>query len=358
MSDPGILSVSTVVPENVCLLEEVAFQAQAWVEKQEKGFKAKVDRLFRRAGVNRRYTVLPLKKLFEPMTLTEKNNIYRNHIVDYAETALREALNQAGIEASMLDCLIVTSCTGHMSPSLDAFLVNRLALKPSIQRLPVMEMGCIGGVSALMYAENYCRAYPGSHVAVIAAELTSITFQRDDYSWANIISTAIFGDGIACAILSSCPAEKKAAIRSSGMYHYPNSTHLLGFDLSSTGFTMQLDSNLPTVIGEQFSTVLEKALHPVGWSFDDLHEFMIHPGGLKILKELESLMGPMRNTRFEDPPFQLSASRKILQDYGNMSSATVLFLLKQWLDSGAPKKRGLLAAFGPGLTAGTILVEQ
>jgi predicted naringenin-chalcone synthase len=358
MPDPQILSVATAVPEYECVLEDVALQAQAWVEKKEKGFKLKVDRLFRRSGVARRYTVLPLKKLFEPMSLAEKNNIYRERIVNYVEMALVEALKQANLNPSELDCLIVASCTGHMSPSLDAFLVNRLGLKFSVQRLPVMEMGCIGGVAALMYAENYCRAYPGAHVAVIAAELTSLTFQRNDYSWANIISTAIFGDGIACAILGNGGAAFNPSIRASGMYHFPDTTHLLGFDLGDTGFTMVLDPSLPTVIREQFLAMVEMTLKNVGWSFSEFNEFLIHPGGLKILSELETLIRPLRETHREEPLFQLTASRNLLHDYGNMSSATVLFLLKQWMDSENAGPKALMAGFGPGLTAGTLLLEK
>lgn len=360
MPDPQILSIATMIPEHEVLLEEVVQQAQLWVAEQKTEFQTKVSRIFKRAGVLKRYTTLPLRQLFQPMTLAEKNDIYRAHIVDYAEKALTEALNKLNLKPSDLDCLIVTSCTGHMSPSLETFLINRLDLKPSIQRLPVMEMGCLGGVAGLIYAENYCRAYPGKYAAIIAAELTSITFQREDFSWANIVSTAIFGDGIACAIMGNLPSSSLPRLRFSNMHHFPHTTHLLGYNLGNNGFQMVLDPELPLVIRTQFLAIISSALQAINWQLEDLDEFLIHPGGLKILSEIESLIGPLyRHNNLEqiEQKFQLGLSRQILETHGNMSSATVLFLLKQWLEAENFPEKALIAAFGPGLTAGLLLLE-
>ena len=357
MSDPQILSVATVVPGYEHSLQDVVEQAQVWVSHQEKPFRTKVERIFRRAGVNKRYTILPLDALFSPMTLAEKNDRYCTYIVDYAETALRDALAQAGLQPADLDCLIITSCTGHMSPSPDAFLINRLNLKPTIQRMPIMEMGCIGGVVGLMYAENYCRAYPGRYAAVIAAEFTSLTFQREDFTWANIVSTAIFGDGVACAILSSQGASTAPRIRASGMHHFPDTTSLLGFNLGNTGFSMILGADLPYVIREHFITIVAPLLASINWTWDSLEEVLIHPGGLKILNELESLLVVQGTSLTKTEIFQFAISREILRDYGNMSSATVLFLLQKMRSQSPANRRVLLAGFGPGLTAGTLLIE-
>ncbi len=357
MPDPQILSVATTVPSHEALLEDVVQQAQVWVSKHEKDFQVKVNRIFKRAGVSKRYTTLPLKQLFDPMTLTEKNDLYKSHIVPHAEKVLIEALEKANLQPSDLDCLIVASCTGHMSPSLEAFLINRLDLKPSIQRLPVMEMGCIGGVAGLIYAENYCRAYPDKYAAVIAAELTSITFQDEDFSWANIVSTAIFGDGIACVIMGSKPSPAAPSIRFSSMYHFPDTTHLLGYNLGSTGFRMILDSNLPSVIQAHFMKMINAAIQKSNWALENVDEFLIHPGGLKILSELEALLNALPDFSAREQPFQLRLSRKILQDYGNMSSATLLFILKEWMDFAEGPKRAVMTGFGPGLTAGVLLLE-
>ncbi len=357
MSDPHILAVSTVVPDYEHSLQDVLEQAQAWVSHQEKSFRAKVERIFRRAGVNKRYTVLPLEVLFSPMSLAEKNDRYRTHIVDYAETALCNALAQAGLQPADLDCLVITSCTGHMSPSPDAFLINRLNLKPTIQRMPIMEMGCIGGIVGLMYAENYCRAYPGHYAAVIAAELTSLTFQREDFTWANIVSTAIFGDGIACAILGLQGTSTAPRIRASGMHHFPDTTSLLGFNLDNTGFSMVLGTDLPYVIREHFRAIVAPLLARINWTWPSLEEFLIHPGGLKILSELESLLIEQGISHPQSETFQFALSREILREYGNMSSATVLFLLQKMRSQNMATRRVLLAGFGPGLTAGTLLIE-
>ncbi len=358
MPDPQILSIATMTPPNEVLLDEVVQQAQLWVTEQKIEFQAKVNRIFKRAGVLKRYTTLPLKQVFQPMTFAEKNDIYRTHIVDYAEKALMDALNKLNLKPVDLDCLIVTSCTGHMTPSLDAFLVNRLGLKSSIQRLPVMEMGCIGGVAGLMYAENYCRAYPGKYAAIIAAELTSVTFQREDFSWANVVSTAIFGDGIACVIMGNLPSVSQPRLRFSSMHHFPDSTHLLGYNLGNNGFQMVLEPELPSVIRSQFLSIISSALGAIGWSLDDSMAFLVHPGGLKILSEIESLLGPLSQSNHADQAFRLGLSRQVLRDYGNMSSATVFFLLKQWLELDTRPEKALMVGFGPGLTAGVILLES
>ena len=346
---PQILSVSTVTPPYLCPLADMLTQSSVWVASQDITFQAKVENIFRKADVKQRYTVLPLAEIFKPMTLDEKNGIYRETLIGFAESALRQALEKARLNPTDIDCLITISCTGHMSPSLDAFLVNRLNMKPTIQRMPITEMGCIGGAVALIYAENYLKAYPDRYVAVLAAELTSITFQREDFSWANIVSTAIFGDGIACAILGAS-RETRPAIVSSCMHHFPETTDLLGFNLGSTGFHMVLHEHLPGYISQHFHTFMDPILNEAGWTLSDIDHFVVHPGGKKILHNIELIL--KRHGK------HLTDSRAVLRDYGNMSSATVLFILQRFLEKEIqPGEKGLILGFGPGLTASVMLLE-
>lgn len=349
MSIPKIISLATANPPYLCPVEAAVDQAKTWVNQFDEIFQTKVGKIFRNAEVDQRYGILPLDQIFASRSLEEKNAIYRESIVSYSEIVLREALEKAHLNPTDIDCIITTSCTGHMSPSLDAFLVNRLGMRQSIQRLPVMEMGCIGGAVGLIYAENYLRAYPDRYVALISAELTSITFQRDDYSLANIVSTAIFGDGIACAILGPTQ-ENRPAIIGSRMHHFSETTELLGFNLSSSGFHMVLDERLPEYIRREFKAFTEPLLEQSGYTLEDIDHFVVHPGGKKILQNIELILRPYGK--------QLADSRQVLRQYGNMSSATVLFILQRFLEKSIqPGEKGIILGFGPGLTASAMLLE-
>ncbi len=344
-----IISIASVLPAYRYHLDEVLSYAQLWVSEQAPQFKAKVKRIFTQAKVDYRHTVIPLEQIFAPMTLDEKNRIYQSQIIDLSEKALIEALRRANLNASDIDCLITTSCTGHMSPSLEAHLINRLNMKPIVQRLPVMEMGCIGGIAGLIYAENYLRAYPEKYVALISAELSSVTFQRDDFSWANIISAAIFGDGAACAILGPT-TQLRPCLKGSLMYHFPETIDLLGFNLSSTGFRMVLDPDLPDHIQSHFEDFTDPLLSQFGITLDDIHHFIVHPGGIKILQNIAKQLPDSNNA--------LHASTETFRELGNLSSATVLFILERILKKPIePQSLGLMMGFGPGLTAGSILLE-
>lgn len=349
-----VLAIQTSELPHTITLEAAVQQSREWTAHLGVVIQDKVERIFRKSGVEQRSTAIALAQIFQPMTLEERNALYRETIVTAAEEALRKALAALSCTPDAIDCLIVTSCTGHMSPSLDAVLINRLKLRPDVQRLPVMEMGCIGGVVGFIYAENYLRAYPGRKVAVIAAELTSVTFQQDDYSWANIVSAAIFGDGVACAILGDSEQVRPCLI-ASRMHHFANTTDLLGFDLCNTGFRMVLSPELPNVIRAHFHEFLEPLLSSTaGWQLADLRHFLVHPGGKKILHNLEL---QLRQEGFETD-YRLEESRQVLQTMGNMSSATILFILKRLLDKNIPSgEKGILLGFGPGLTAGALLLE-
>jgi alkylresorcinol/alkylpyrone synthase len=350
---PKILGIETSLPPYEVTLEALLPWVREWVKTGDPAFQDKVERIFRHAEVDRRYTVLPLDEIFRPRSFAAANQIYRTEIVPLAENAVRKALAATQLEPTEIDCLIVTSCTGHMSPSLDAFLINRLGMRTDVQRMPVMEMGCIGGAVGLMYAENYLRAYPHHKVALVAAELTSVTFQREDFSWANIVSSAIFGDGVACAILGQ--SEKIGPrIVASRMHHFPDSIDLLGFDLSDSGFRMVLAPELPDVIRANFHEFMAPLLQSIGWCFPDVEQFIVHPGGKKILHNVELQLRKEKGVR----NLELTDSRSVLREMGNMSSATVLFILQRLLARPIPTgEKGMLLGFGPGLTAASCLLE-
>src|SRR6478735_11241713 len=198
-----IKCVAKQLPKFSRTTEEILPFLNIWLEGQEERFIRKVKKIFEGAGVDKRYSIMDPIAVFENTSFEEKNDIYVREVIDLGEKVLDKALKKAQWLPEDLDYIITVSCTGIMIPSLDAYLINSLKLRQDIVRLPVTEMGCAAGISGIIYAKNFLQANPGKRAAVVAVESPTATFQLEDYSMANIVSAAIFGDGAACALLSS-----------------------------------------------------------------------------------------------------------------------------------------------------------
>jgi predicted naringenin-chalcone synthase len=215
-----VQAVAKALPAYTRSTEEILPYVDLWLQGQEERFARKVRKIFENAGVERRYAIMPPEEVFRSTSLEQKNDVYMRESIRLGEQCLQAALAKAGIRPQELDYIITVSCTGIMIPSLDAYLVNILQLRQDIVRLPVTEMGCVAGVSGMIYATEFLRANPGRRAAVIAVESPTATFQLDDFSMANIVSAAIFGDGAACVILSSHADDEGPEIIATGMYHF------------------------------------------------------------------------------------------------------------------------------------------
>lgn len=321
-----------------------------WLEGAPERLVRKAQKIFEGAGVDHRYGIMDVEEVFTATSFEEKNDTYATAAKQLGEEVLQKALKASGWEADSLDYLITVSCTGIMIPSLDAYLINALGLRGDIYRLPVTEMGCVAGISGLIYAAHFLKANPGKRAAVIAVEGPSATFQQSDHSMANIISAAIFGDGAACVLMSSEKEAPGPRILGQGMYHFPESTHLMGFDLKNTGLQMVLAPEVPETIASHFKPMLLPFLEQHGKTLADLDYLIFHPGGRKIVETVESLFGAHRAN--------LDDTREVLRLYGNMSSVTVLYVLERFLQKQARKGAlGLMLSFGPGFTAQRVLLE-
>ncbi|MEK7483880.1 MAG: 3-oxoacyl-[acyl-carrier-protein] synthase III C-terminal domain-containing protein [Planctomycetota bacterium] len=330
-------------------IDQILPKIEEWLQDQSESLRKRVLWLFRNAQIQNRSSVLPIENLFQKMSFEEKNNHYIKVATDLAEEALKKALTQAKIDPESIDYLITTSCTGFMIPSVDAYLVNRLGLKQQIERLPVTEMGCAGGTAALIYASHYLRAYPNRKVAIVAVEAPTLTLQLEDYSMENFVSSAIFADGAACVILGNTE-EVAPQILDTQMYHFPNCTHLMGFYLQNSGLKIILDRDVPQEIQSHFPSVLFPFIEKNHLTIDKINHFIFHPGGKKIISIVEDLLGKYGKN--------IDLSKQVLADNGNMSSATVLYVLARFLEKPIPKDDyGLMLAFGPGFTAQTLLLQ-
>ncbi len=321
-----------------------------WLMGQDERFIRKVKKIFEGAAVDTRYSIMDPIEVFMATSFEDKNDIYIREVIDLGEKVLQKALRKVNWKPEDLDYIITVSCTGIMIPSLDAYLINKLQLRQDIVRLPVTEMGCAAGISGMIYARNFLKANPGKRAAVIAVESPTATFQLDDFSMANIVSAAIFGDGAACALLSSVDEDKGPAILDDAMYHFYDNEHMMGFKLTNTGLQMILDIEVPNTISSHFPEIIHPFLAKNNLDINAIDHLIFHPGGKKIIQTVEDL--------FEGLGKNIDATKEVLRLYGNMSSATVLYVLESIMNSNPkPGEKGLMLSFGPGFSAQRILLE-
>jgi len=345
-----ITAVATQLPPYTRSTAEIIPFLKVWLTGQEERYQRKVIKLFENAGVERRYSIMDAEEVFLKTSLEEKNDIYKRETIKLAEDALVKALNKARLNPTDIDYIITVSCTGIMIPSVDAYLINRLEMKQDIVRLPVTEMGCVAGVSGMIYANNFLKANPNKRAVVIAVESPTSTFQIEDYSMVNIVSAAIFGDGCACTILSSYQDEEGPEIIDDAMYHFYNAEHMMGFELKNTGLQMVLDKEVPEKIAAHFPKIVHPFLERNKLKIEDVDHLIFHPGGKKIVQTIEELFGALGKN--------IDHTKAVLKDYGNMSSATVLYVLERFMNEGAKKGDvGLMLSFGPGFTAQRLLLK-
>ncbi len=345
-----ITNVAKELPEYARETKEILPFVSQWLTGQEERFKRKVLKIFENAAVDKRYGIMSIEEVFTATSFQEKNDIYCREVKKLGESVVTGALNKAGWDPKSLDYIITVSCTGIMIPSLDAYLINALDLRQDIVRLPVTEMGCAAGVSGIIYARNFLKANPGKRAAVVAIESPTATFQLDDFSMVNIVSAAIFGDGAACALLSSEIDAEGPEIIGDEMYHFYNATDMMGFKLTNGGLQMVLDKEVPERIANHFPAIIHPFLKKYNTSIEEVDHLIFHPGGKKIVQTVEELFGGLGKN--------IDETKAVLKEYGNMSSATVLYVLERFIDQKQSQGTiGLMLSFGPGFSAQRILLK-
>ncbi|MBT8320426.1 MAG: type III polyketide synthase, partial [Eudoraea sp.] len=230
MSEARIVTVAKQLPEYTRKTEDILPMVSFWLSGQEERFQRKVIKIFEGAGVDKRYGIMDIEEVFTATSFEDKNAIYSREAKKLGTRVLQKALDQVTWSPQDLDIIITVSCTGIMIPSLDAYLINELNLRQDIIRLPVTEMGCAAGVSGIIYATQFLKAQPGKKAAIIAVESPTATFQLNDFSMANMVSAAIFGDGAACVLMEASDKPKGPRVIGEEMYHFRDATHLMGFD--------------------------------------------------------------------------------------------------------------------------------
>ncbi len=300
--------------------------------------------------IDQRYCVFPPEYSIEPRPLSQTAAEYQDKAVELGLQVTEQALAQANMTPADVDLLVTVSCTGIMIPSLDAHIATIMPFRPDVRRLPITELGCAAGAAGLARTWEYISAFPDRTALLVAVEIPTLTFQRKDISQANLISAVLFGDGAAGVVVTGREAPGPR-ILASECFLFPNSLTAMGFDLRDTGLHIVLSKDVPELIRERVKGLAEGFLARQGLRKEDISAFLLHPGGQKLLSFMQEELGLSRA--------DTEISWDILRRYGNLSSASVLFILNEWLvqremPSGS---YGLLMAFGPGFTAEMMLLQ-
>jgi len=311
-----------------------------------------LERLQARVGVDKRHLALPIEEYYELKSWGRANDHWIEIAQEIGEQALCRALTRAGLAPRDLDALFFVSITGISCPSIDARLVNRMGLSLNLKRTPIFGLGCVAGAVGLSRAADYVLAYRDQVAAVLAVELCSLTLQQEDISIANIISSGLFGDGAAAVLVTG--SERAAVgpqILATRSVLYPNSEHILGWDISEKGFRMVLARELPEIVQEHLGPAVDAFLAEQDLTRADLSSWILHTGGPRVLEATAAALGLSE----ED----IAPSWDCLRRDGNLSSASVLVVLEEVMLKRRPAAGtyGLLAAMGPGFSAELVLLR-
>lgn len=349
-----IEGVGTAVPDHVITQPEVRRFARGHFGP---GF-SDIERLlplFENTGIEKRHFVMPEAWYAAPHTFAESNAAWQESALLLSEQAARSALEQAGIGPDRIGAVIFVTTTGLATPSLDAALIQRLGIPMNAHRTPIWGLGCAGGVSGLARAAEAATVRPGSLVLLVAVECCSLTFQQDDLSKANLVGISLFADGAAAAVVGASPAEGAGdrtaagpAILDSRSRLMADSDDVMGWDIVATGLKVRFSRSIPALVDRDLSDLVEEACASWGIARSDLRHVVAHPGGAKVLDAYASALDMEEEG--------LDSSWRVLRQYGNMSSPTVLFVLREFLrETPRTGDYGIMLALGPGFSAEQVL---
>ena len=347
MSQPvSLLSLATRTPHHRLSQDQALATARDLIGDRFADF----DRLapvFDHAGIAERQLAMPLDWYRTPRSFEERSAAYLDVALDLFVAAASGALAEAGLEAGDVDAIVTVSSTGIATPSLEARAMAHLPFRNDVRRVPVFGLGCAGGATGLALAADLARARPGATVLFVTVELCSLALRTHGADKADLISTALFGDGAAACLLRTGD-EGFAQIVGSAENTWNDTLDIMGWRTEQTGLAVVLNRAIPTFVAREMRQAVTGMLATQGFALSDIDHFICHPGGARVLDALENALGLEHGA--------LVHERTVLHDHGNMSAPTVLFVLDRYRREGLPP-RSLLSALGPGFTASSLVLE-
>jgi alkylresorcinol/alkylpyrone synthase len=340
----SILGQATVLPPHLLDQKEVAKRMQALFQRLFGRYPGLTE-VFTNAGIERRYSVRPIEWFDEPRDWPQRTQAYLEGADALFIEAAEKALTRAQLSARDVDAVVTVSSTGIATPSIEARVAKRMGFRPDVSRVPVFGLGCAGGVSGLAIGSQLARARPGTVVLVVVIELCSLAFRRDRITKADVITSALFGDGAAALVLRTGD-DGELQIWAAQEHLWPGTLDVMGWSMDPIGFGVLLSRSLPRFIEERLAAPVRRFLKSQG--LDGMTRLICHPGGAKVLAAVEAALELQTGT--------LADERAVLRDYGNMSAPTVLFVLERALKRGF-SGRAVLSALGPGFTASFLAIE-
>jgi alkylresorcinol/alkylpyrone synthase len=296
----------------------------------------------------------PLDYYPEPHSFQENNDEYIRVSLEYSVKAIEECIFSAKIKKDEITDIIFISTTGLSTPSVDALIINEMKLNQNINRLPVFGLGCAGGVAGFSKACTLAKANPDAVVLIIALELCSLTFLRNDYSKSNFIGSSLFADGVAACIIKGDKHKNKTnnsiTFLGSQSKLYYNTLDVMGWEFQDKGFKVLFSQDIPAIISKNIQDDVSSFLEKYELTLSDIKNFVFHPGGKKVLtayKEALKVEGDF-----------LKTAREVMTDYGNMSSPSILYVLEKFVSQGFENGYGLMVSMGPGFSSEMALLQM
>ena len=343
----SILSLATQTPPNELSQDAAVEVARAVLAGGFRDFD-RMTSVFTNAGIQQRQLACPVDWYRDERTFAERTAVYLDVGLELFIAAATRALTEAGLDADQVDTIITVSSTGIATPSLEARALGRMGFRTDVARVPVFGLGCAGGVSGLGLAAKLARATPGSVVLFVTVELCSLAFQTGNIGKADIISTALFGDGAAACVVRSGD-EGFVQISGSAEKTWPDTLDIMGWEIQPGGLGVVLNRAIPAFARDNMRAAIEEMLRPQDLTIAQIDRFICHPGGAKVVDAIEQALSLNQGS--------LTAEREVLRGHGNMSAPTALFVLDAVRAEGLPPI-SLLTALGPGFTASTVTLRK
>ncbi|MFE9421619.1 type III polyketide synthase [Kitasatospora sp. NPDC006697] len=303
-----------------------------------------VLRLISHTGVRKRHLIQPIEQTLQHPGFESRNQRFFAEAQKRVPGVVRQALDHAGLTVDEIDLIVFVSCTGFSMPSPTAWLINEMGFRSQTRQLPIAQLGCAAGGAAVNRAHDFCLAYPDRNALVVACEFCSLCYQPTDLGVGQLLSNGLFGDAVAAAVVRGDDDAYGVRLERNGSYLIPHTEDWISYAVRSTGFHFQLDKRVPGTM-EPLAPVLEALAEEHQWKAANLDFYVIHAGGPRILDDLGRFL--------QVPADAFRHSRATLTEYGNIASAVVLDALGRLFEEGSAidQQRGILAGFGPGITA-------